>query len=256
MPVVLHLGNNRHAKPTGFTLVEMVVVIFISSLLAALMFPALSSAKEKSIRCVCRNNIGQLMLCVNEYADDNDNSLPSSADNAGNYHSIILSDLTFSNLYAYSSSDSNIFYCPNIVFNAASPVAQHNKNGCVIGYSYWAGAVLASQKGSDSIILPSKITDSSATTNALITDANFWTPNQTASAYFPAAMTVSPHDSLGGASSQGSSFTTGVPGGTNSAGLGSQGGNAGFLPRTVVWRPINSMQTLPASSINDASGNR
>ncbi len=257
MPVVLYLKKDGHANSTGFTLVELMVVIAIASLLSALMLPALSTAKEKSRRAVCKSDLRQLMQVVEMYADENSQFLPSSADNAGGYHSIVLSDETFTNLVDIASGNSNIFYCPNIVFGGINPVAQHTtKYGYVIGYSYWAGSTVYTIKGPDYYVLPSKSTDSSTATNALITDANFWTMSQASSGYFPAAMTISPHGATGAASTQGSSFTVGVRGGTNSAGLGAEGGNAGFLDGRVEWRSMGVMQTLPASSTGDSSGNR
>lgn len=255
MPVVLYLRKDRHANSTGFTLVELLVVLAIAALLTALLLPALSTAKEKSRRAVCKSNIRQLLMVVEEYADENENVLPSSADNSGMYHSIILSDETFSNLLVLAGS-SNIFYCPNIVFGGPdSPVAQHNpKYGYVIGYSYWEGSTVGSLKGPDYQVLPSKATDPRLATNALITDANYWS-SQSSSAYFPTPITVAPHSVMGAAMTHGSTFTVGV--GTNSASAGAQGGNAGYFPDgSVVWRNINLMEQLPASNSGDAEGNR
>jgi prepilin-type N-terminal cleavage/methylation domain-containing protein len=260
MPVVLHLRKDRHVKSTGFTLVELMVVITISALLSALLLPALSTAKEKSMRAVCKSNIHEILTVLEIYADQNSDVLPSSADNSGEYHSIILSDDTFSNLVLLAGN-SNIFYCPNIVFgNSPSPVAQHNpKYGYVIGYSYWAGGVtIGTSKSPDYLVLPSKATDPQLQTNALVSDANFWTGNQANPAYFPAAMTISPHSAVGAAMAKGSTFTVGLAAGpTNSAGIGAQGGNAGYFPDTSVqWRNISSMEKLPASNLGDAQGNR
>jgi prepilin-type N-terminal cleavage/methylation domain-containing protein len=259
MPVVLHLRKDRHVKSAGFTLVEMMVVITISALLSALLLPALSTAKEKTRRAVCKSNIREILTVLEIYADQNSDVLPSSADNSGEYHSIILSDETFSNLVLLAGN-SNIFYCPNVVFgDGPGPVAQHNpKYGYVIGYSYWAGSTIRTPKGPQYLVLPSKSTDPTLQTNALISDANFWTGNQGSSAYFPAAMTISPHSAVGAVMSKGSTFTLGLAAGpTNSAGIGAQGGNAGYFPDTSVqWRNINSMEKLPASSLGDAEGNR
>ncbi len=53
-----------------FTLVELLVVIGIITILAALLFPALSSARERASLTVCRNNLQQLGLALNAYLGD------------------------------------------------------------------------------------------------------------------------------------------------------------------------------------------
>ncbi len=59
-----------------FTLIELLVVIAIISILAALLLPALSSAKTSSLRIKCAGNLKQQAVGVCSYADDYRGWLP------------------------------------------------------------------------------------------------------------------------------------------------------------------------------------
>ena len=60
----------------AFTLVEMLVVMAVIALLAALVFPALARSKEKAQQAACRSNLGQLGLGFLLYHADFDDQFP------------------------------------------------------------------------------------------------------------------------------------------------------------------------------------
>ena len=69
-------------KRCGFTLVEIIVVISIVMLLAAILFPAFGSARARSRQAACASNLHQLGVAVALYQQDYDGYFPRGGDAA------------------------------------------------------------------------------------------------------------------------------------------------------------------------------
>jgi prepilin-type N-terminal cleavage/methylation domain-containing protein len=74
--------TNRRA---GFTLVELLTVIAILAVLAALLFPVFSAARGKAREIVCISNLRQIGLAIRMYSQDYDELYPWAVDPTDKY---------------------------------------------------------------------------------------------------------------------------------------------------------------------------
>ena len=72
------LSDRRVKLLNSFTLIELLVVIAIIAILAAILLPALNSARESGRNASCKSNMKQLGVGMNLYIDNNDGYFPNS----------------------------------------------------------------------------------------------------------------------------------------------------------------------------------
>jgi prepilin-type N-terminal cleavage/methylation domain-containing protein/prepilin-type processing-associated H-X9-DG protein len=137
----------KRPRHQGFTLIEMLVVIAIIAILAAILFPVFAQAREKARAISCLSNTKQIGMALMMYCEDYDehcvlnNNEPPAPLPAG------LRTASWPDLLQPYIKNNQLFLCPSSTRRGAAPFdrlisVQGRQNAYCLNNVYWNNRTL------------------------------------------------------------------------------------------------------------------
>jgi prepilin-type N-terminal cleavage/methylation domain-containing protein len=233
----------RHSAQAAFTLIELLVVIAIMAILAAMLLPALSGAKERTQRTVCKSNMRQVAMGSLMYALDNKETFPDNQLPGGAYHASWLKIATYSYFIDALKINTNCFTCPDKNRNGDwmkfNPDATHPQMVRMGFYSLWGLPTNSDPRPRDASYGTAPVPWDSPKRTTDITPYTYFMADiiekGTELAAGNALATSAPHTRYG-------PVISGANVMVDPRLIGSEGGNVGTADGAVQWRQQTSMR--------------